>query len=503
MNPLKKLAGQTAIYGMSSMIGRLLNYLLVPIYTRVFIPSEFGVVAELYAYIAFLNVVLTYGMETSFFRHYNESDNKKKVFSTSFGSIMMSSMLFIIAIFLFKDGIASVIRYAANPEYILFVAFIVYLDALTVIPFARLRAENKAKKFAFLKLLNIGVNIGFNLFFIVLCPYLVNNNISENFLGPFIQMVYNPDIGVGYVFISNLIASAVTFLILFPSAFKMQSGIDIKLWKRMIMYALPLLIAGFTGIINETIDRVLIKFLLPADISMTQLGIYSACYKISIIITIFIQAFRFAAEPFFFSQAKSHNAKEVYAHVMKFFTIACLLLFLLIVMYLDVVKHFVGRDYHEGLKVVPILLIANLFLGVYYNLSVWYKLLNKTIFGAYFSITGALITITLNFMWIPVWGYVGSAWATLICYFSMMTLSYFIGRRYYKISYDVKRVVLYFVAALGLYGLSLFLNTHFTAYYIINTLCVLAFIVLVLKLELNERSLTTLKSLRQKENTEN
>ncbi len=485
MNTLKKLAGQTAIYGMSSMLGRLLNYLLVPIYTRVFMPSEFGVVAELYAYIAFLNVLLTYGMETSFFRHYNKENGRAQVFSTAFFSIFSTSLLFLGFVLLLRTPISELIRYSHHPEYIIFVAAIVVLDALGALPFARLRADNKPKTFAFIKLFNIGVNIGFNLFFIIFCPYVFNNNISPDFLQPVLDKVYNPDIGVGYIFIANLIASGSTLLVLLPSVLKTHLYFNIHIWKRMIWYALPLLLAGFTGIINETIDRILLKFMLPADVSMTQLGIYGACYKISIIITLFIQAFRFAAEPFFFAQASEKNAKDVYALVMKYFVITCLIIFLTITLYIDIFKHFVGSDYHEGLKVVPILLLANVFLGIYFNLSVWYKLLNKTIFGAYFSLIGAVITVVLNIIWIPQWGYMGAAWATLICYFVMMSLSFLFGRKYFKVNYDLKSIALYFSAALAIYGLSLIVAAQAEVnVLIINSFLLLSFVAVVYRFEL-------------------
>ncbi len=484
LNPLQKLAGQTAIYGLSSIIGRLLNYLLVPIYTRVFMPSDFGVVAELYAYIAFLNVLLTYGMETSFFRHYEMSANKNKVYFTAFFSLLITSVLFLCIVYIFLNQIASLIRYPNNQEFIVWLALIVAIDAITTIPFAKLRALNKPKLFALIKLLNIAFNIGFNLFFIVLCPYVVNNQETLPALYGFIDLVYNSSIGVGYVFIANLIASVLTLILLLPSIIKVRFEFDRILWKKMMVYALPLLIAGFAGIINETIDRILLKFLLPKDISMTQLGIYSACYKISIIITIFIQAFRFAADPFFFSQAKNEDAKSIYAAVMNYFIIACLIIFLLIMMYIDIVKYFVGENYHEGLKVVPILLLANVFLGIYYNLSIWYKLSGKTMYGAYLSIFGAVVTLLLNLLWIPIWGYVGAAWATMICYLLMMIASYIVGQKNYKVNYNIKKILGYFVLALSLFFLStLFINYAINLKLFLNSIIFILFIVIVLYIE--------------------
>jgi len=484
LNPLKKLAGQTAIYGLSSIIGRLLNYLLIPIYTRIFMPSEFGVISELYAYISFLNVFLTYGMETSFFRHYELSDDKHKIFSTSFISLFFTSVLFIGIVYFYSETIATLIRYPNHIEYIIWLAIIVALDAISTIPFAKLRADNKPKLFAGIKLLNIGFNIGFNLFFLVLCPYIIKNNVS--FLGAksIVEFVYDSSIGVGYVFISNLIASIMTTILLLPLIFKIKLDFDKKIWKEMLVYALPLLVAGMAGIVNETIDRILLKFLLPVGVSMAQVGIYSACYKISLFITIFIQAFRFAADPFFFSQAKNKDAKDIYASVMNYFIITCLGIFLIIMLYIDIVKHFVGVDYYEGLKVVPILLLANVFLGVFYNLSIWYKLSGKTMYGAYLSIFGAIITLILNFWWIPLWGYIGAAWATFICYFAMMIASYIVGQKHYNVNYNVRKSLIYFVLALGLFFVSVLIAPYVTHFkLIVNTLFLCCFFYVIYKTE--------------------
>jgi len=488
VNPLQKLAGQTAIYGLSSIVGRLLNYLLVPIYTRVFLPADFGVVAELYAYIAFLNVLLTYGMETAFFRYYELTENKNIVYFTGFFSLLTTSFLFLILVLASLPQLASLIRYPQNSEYILYLAFIVAIDAITAIPFAKLRAQNKAKMFALIKLLNIGFNIGFNLFFIVFCPYVVKNFQSSDTIFKIIELFYNRNIGVGYVFIANLIASIFTLLLLLPSIIKVKFEFDKTLWKKMILYALPLLIAGFAGIINETIDRILLKFLLPEDISMTQLGIYSACYKISIIITIFIQAFRFAADPFFFSQEKNKDAKKIYAAVMNYFVMACLIVFLGVMMYIDIVKYFIGKNYYDGLKVVPVLLLANIFLGVYYNLSIWYKLSGKTLYGAYLSIFGACVTLLLNFIWIPVWGYVGAAWATMICYLTMMIASYIIGQKNFKVNYNLKKIGGYFTLALSLFLISkLFSKYSINLKLLLNTAIFILFIVVIICVEKRKR----------------
>ena len=431
MNPLKKLANQTAIYGLSSVIGRLLNYLLVPLYTRYFIPAEYGVVTEIYAYVAFLVVLLTYGMETAFFRFSKKENNINKVYSTTLISILITSGIFIAIVLINSYSIATWIGYSNHKEYIEWFAIIVTLDAISAISFASLRAEEKAIKFAIIRLTNIFVNIGFNIYFIVYQEY-----------------------GIEYIFISNLISSTVTILFFLPKMIKSSWIFEIKLWNKMIVYALPLLVAGFAGIINETIDRILLKHLLPnPDIASSEIGLYGAFYKISIIMVLFIQTFRFAAEPFFFAQQNRSNSKKIYADVMKYFVIITTTIFLIVVIFYDYIKYFIGKEYHDerGFLVVSILLLANLFLGIYYNLSVWYKLTDKTKYGAKISIFGALITIALNFILIPIIGFLGSAIATLICYLSITIISYLLGKKHYPIPYNIKRICFYLFFMLCIY----------------------------------------------------
>lgn len=480
MNPLKQLAGQTAIYGFSSIIGRLLAYLLVPIYTRVFIPAEYGIVNEMYAYVSLLIVVLTYGFETGFFRFSEKEADKNKVYSTSLISLITTSSLFVFFAIIFSQPIADILRYPHNSEYVIWFALIIALDAVSAIPFAKLRAQNKAKRFATIKIINIVANILLNLFFILLCPYLKKHAIFESA----IDLVYKGRIGVGYVFISNLISSALTIVLLLPEILKIKYKFDFALWKRLMRYSLPLLVVGFAGIINETMDRIFLKYLLPENIALSQVGIYGACYKISIIITLFIQSFRFAADPFFFSQAKHENAKQVYADVMKYFVIICAFIFLCVMLYIDVVKYFVGEKYYEGLPVVPILLLANMCLGIYYNLSIWYKLTDKTSFGAYISIIGAIVTIVLNVWWIPLIGFMGSAWATFICYASMMIISFFYGQKHYHINYNIVRILGYVALSIGLYFISVYIKPANTILlYSFNTLLLLVFTGVVMYVE--------------------
>jgi O-antigen/teichoic acid export membrane protein len=480
LNPLRKLAGQTAIYGLSSIIGRVIGYLMIPVFTRVFLPAEYGISNELYAYSSLLLVLLTYGMETAFFRFSEIESDRNKVYSTSLISLLITTGIFIIIAICTAGPIANLIRYPDHVEYIIWFALIVSMDALTAIPFARLRAANKAKRFATIKLLNIFFYVALTLFFLVLCPYLLKNDI----LTGVVSSIYKREIGVGYIFIANLIASTLTIVLLLPEYLGIKFRFDLALWKRMMPYALPLLIVGFAGIINETMDRVFLKFLLPSDVAMAQVGIYGACYKISLIMTIFIQAFRFAAEPFFFSHARESDARKIYADVMKYFVIICSFIFLITMLYLDVVKYFVGTKYYSGLPIVPILLLANMFLGIYFNLSIWYKLTGQTKWGAYISVGGAILTIILNVAWIPWIGYMGSALATMICYFSMMVVSFFLGQRHFRVPYDLLSNVVYIFLAIALYLFSQWLFPGYTAEHrnmrlVVNTGLLLFFIFII------------------------
>ncbi|MBI4945395.1 MAG: oligosaccharide flippase family protein [Bacteroidetes bacterium] len=472
MNPFKRLASQTAIYGLPTIIGRLLNSFLVPLYTYNFSPSEYGTVNEMYAYVSFLIIVLTYGMETALFNfsrlHTDPSGaGKQKVYSTILTSVIITSGIFIAGLIIFSQPIANLIRYPDHPEYITWFALILGLDAVSAIAFAKLREQNKARRFAVIRSINIAVYVGFNLFFIVFCPKVLQH--PDSFLYSIVQKIYSPEIGIGYIFISNLIASAVTLLMQLPSIFRnltlrpspagegRRGEVDFSLLKPLFLYSFPLLIAGLAGMTNETMDRILLKYLLPADTSLAQVGIYGACYKISIIMTMFVQTFRYAAEPFFFSHAKEENADKVYAQVMNYFVIICMLIFLGTMMNLSWIKYYLGgkgNAYWEGLNVVPILLLANFCLGVFFNLSIWYKLSDKTRYGAYLTILGAVITLIGNFVFISLYGYMASAWATLACYAVMMVASYLLGNKHYPVNYDLKRFFGYVTLSLILYALS-------------------------------------------------
>ncbi len=444
MASLKKLASETAIYGMSTIVGRLLNYLLVPLHTRIFNPSEYGAVTELYSYVAFFTVVLTYGMETAFFRFCQKQD-QDKVFSTSFNSILISSAVFFALVAGFASPIAHFLDYPNHTEYITLFAAILALDALASIPFAMLRQLKRPIKFAIIKNINIGLTIILNLYFLMLCPYLQIHH-PDNFL----LQTYNPAIGIGYVFYANLAASLITIPLLWKEISGVKNGFDTKLWMELFLYAFPILVVGLAGMINE--------FLMPNNENvMNHLGIFGANIRFAVLMNLFIQAFRYAAEPFFFSQSKNADKDKTYARVMHYFSIACMLIFLLVTLFIHQFKGFIGPKFHEGLGIVPILLLGNMFLGIYYNLSIWYKLSDQTKYGAYISLFGAVLTISLNMILIPAFGYHGAAWVTFITYFSITVVSYWFGQKKYPIPYNLKKFSTYLAFALAVFFLHKFL----------------------------------------------
>lgn len=459
-NPLKKLAGQTAIYGLTSIVGRLLNYLLVPLHTHHilgFSTGEYGVITEMYSYVAFLVIILAWGMETAYFRFSTKDGfNQKQVYSTIIITLFISTATFIASSFFFAQPIAEFLQYPDNSEFVTWFAIIVGLDALTSIPMARLRKEEKAFHFAFVNIANIVVNIGLNVFFLM---YIVPNGKAgeTNWL---IDLCYSEDITVGYVFIANLIASGVKCLLLLPIILKINGSFKPGLLKTLFLYGSPLLIGNLAIIINEVLDKPMLKWVMLDELgtqaATENVGIYGACAKIAILMSMFVQAFRYAAEPFFFNKEKEENAKQIYANVMKYFVIICALIFLGVTLYIDIVKYFISsEDYWVGLQVVPILLLAYICYGVFYNLSVWYKLTGKTQWGMYIPLIGAGCTIVLNLWWIPIYGYMGSAWATLVAYSVMMLVSWFVGQRHYKIDYPIGRMFFYLLLA-GAAGLILY-----------------------------------------------
>lgn len=451
MSGIKKLAGQTLWYGASSIAARFLNYLLTPYLTYKMATETYGDMSILYAAIPFLNVIFTYGLETAYFRYAKTKEEHQQVYNTATISLIFSTSVFTSLLVLFNKPIAHLLRLDAHPEYITWCAFIIGFDALTTLAFAKLRYEERPRRFAMFRIANIILYMAGVFFFLSVCPRLYGKNPNS-----FIHAFYDPTNQVGYVIIANLIASAGTFLLLFKEFFSFQWKFDAKLWKEIILYASPLILAGFAGMINETFDRIMLGWWSTAPTLLekkSQVGIYSACYKLSILITLFVQAFRMSAEPFFFKQSQGQQPQKVYARVMKFFVIVICFMFLLVMLFLDIWKHFIDHHYWSGLKVVPILLLANMFLGIYYNLSIWYKLSNKTIAGAWITVIGAMITLVINYTLIPSFGYMACAWATFLCYGSMMVVSFIWGQKAYRVPYAWKKLTAYILISVALYGL--------------------------------------------------
>ncbi|WP_210514151.1 lipopolysaccharide biosynthesis protein [Hymenobacter terricola] len=455
MSVVKKLASQTAVYGVSSIVGRVLTYLLVPIYTGAFSAAEYGVVTGLYAYVSFLNVVFTYGMETTFFRFANRlGTDRQELYDRVMSLLLVSTAVLTAGLMLLARPLLGLLEIPPGHEqYAIWVALILGLDALTAIPFARLRLENQARKFATIKLAGIVANVVLNLFFIVLCPAVLSGKWLP-VLQPLVAHVYDPTVGVGYIFLSNLFASGLTLLLLWRELLDFQFQLNLAFLKPLLQYAYPLMLMGLAGMVNETLDRILLPKWLPANFypgqsSLTAVGIYGACYKLSIFMSLVIQAFRYAAEPFFFAQSTEKNSPATFAMIMKWFTLCCAVIFVGISLNVeDIGPLFLRRpEYLQGLIVVPILLLANLFLGVYYNLSVWFKLTDKTYYGTYIGAGGAVLTIALNFLLIPLMGYLGSAIATLACYFLMAILCWRLGDRHFPVPYPALRLGLWLLFA--------------------------------------------------------
>lgn len=485
MSDIKRLASQTAVYGIPTIVGRFLNYFLVPLYTYNIATQDYGVVSELYAYVAFLMIILTYGMETAFFR-FSQDYDKSKVYNTALFSLMVSTTLFLLITFLSLSPICSAMQYSNHKTYIALFLIILALDALRAIPYALLRRENMAKRFAFIKTVDIFSNILFNLFFIALCPILYVKGFY------IITSWFNPNDLVLYIFISNCLASFISFILLIPQFSQFRFNIDFKVLKRMLVYGFPVMIGGLAGMVNETFDRIALKHLVTipdnitdtakiAEYKMSQIGIYGACYKLSIVISLFIQAFKFAAEPFFFSKMKQQDAKKSYSEVMTAFVIFLCFIFLVVMGYIDLFQYFMGKDYRIGIMVVPILLMANIFLGIYYNLSIWYKVSDKTKYGAYIALIGAAITLIGNYFLVPILGYKGAAWTTLICYFVISLLCYLIGQKFYPVAYKVKRIAFYILFSIGLYSVMYYLQDNIQNIMLrlaINTALIIVYLVL-------------------------
>lgn len=448
MSSVKSLLGQTAIYGLPTIVGRLLNYFLVPLYTYFLPLDKYGIISELYAWVAFLIVLLTFGMETAFFKFFNDKKDKDEVFKNSFLTVLGINLLFLLLLLFFNQDIADLLLYSDHNEYIVLLGIIVCIDASSALPMAKLRSENKALKFSLIHFTAIGINILLNLVFFF---FFYNES--------------HPHEGVFFILIANLVSSLVKPIGTYSDFIGLKLKYNAVLAKEMFKYAIPLVIAGFAGIINETLDRVMLKQLLynrgglSLKAAEAQLGIYSACYKLAMIVTIFLQAYRYAAEPFFFANAKDENRNKLYAKIMNYFIAFVCLVFIGVALNIDVFKHFIRNEaFWVGLDVVPILLVANVFLGIYFNQSIWYKLSGQTKFGAYIAIGGGVITVAVNVIFIPIYGFYASAWATLIVYGLQMIASYLLGQKYYPIKYNLRKFGLYFGLALTLYFIAYVVN---------------------------------------------
>lgn len=488
MSTLKALAGQTFWYGLSSIVGRFINYLLTPLLVTIFAAPEYGKITTLFTIAAFLNIIFTYGMETSYFR-YSAIQPEQKVFNTTSTSILISTVLLTLLIAIGVPWIAEFLEMPSNPEYVWWVLLIVALDTLCVLPFARLRFLNRPIKFATIRILNILINVSLVVFFLVICKGAYERG-EDNFF----TSIYDPTIEIGYVIIANLIASGLTLIFLLKEFLGFRFHLPINFWKEIMLYAWPLIIVGFGGMVNETIDRIMLLKLYPGttEQAFAQSGIYSANYKLAVIIVLFIHAFRMGAEPFFFRSSTSQNAPIIYARVMKFFIITCCFCFLGVVLFLDIWKYFMGTanpEYYTGLKVVPILMLAKLFLGAYYNLSIWYKLTNRNLTGAWITLGGAAITLIINWLLIPVIGYMACAIATFLCYGFMMVVSYSLGQKFYPIPYAWKKLLAYVTTCVLLFGIHqafLLLNMNVWVNRGVGLIFVGLFALLVIRVEAKE-----------------
>ncbi|MBP0902828.1 lipopolysaccharide biosynthesis protein [Mariniflexile gromovii] len=448
MSGLKTLFKQTAIYGLATVVPRMFSFFLVPLYTEFLPKAEYGQVTIIFAYMIFFNVILAYGMETSFFRFYNKEDQKESVIQTATISIFWSTMLFLLLALFFRQNISNYIN--IDVQYVTYTIWILVLDALVIVPFSKLRAFQKPTYYAVLKIGNVIINLSLNLFFLILLPKLATQNQDGIW-----NSIYIENFQVGYIFVSNLVASFLTFIFLSQNYVRLKWKFNFNLWKKMMKYGLPILIAGIAFAINEQFDKILLAKLLPPNIADAEVGVYSACYKIGLFMVLFRTAYSLGIEPFFFSHAKNENAPQTYATVTKYFVIFGSFIMLNVIVFADLFKQLLIRDpsYWVAMKVVPLIILANFFLGIYTNLSVWYKLIDKTYIGAYISLIGAVVTLVLNFWLIPKPGYFGSyygsAIATIGAYGSMMLISYYLGRKQYPIPYDIKKIALYLSLSIG------------------------------------------------------
>ena len=451
MSLYKSLFKQTAIYGLATVLPRIISFILNPIFVYYLTDTtKMGAMSVIFSYLVFFNVIVSYGMETSFFRFYNSEENKSKVISTAIISLFWSSIGFLTLFLLFRKDLA--LWSEINVEYIVFAIWILTFDALAIIPFSKIRAEGRSIKYAAIKILNVIIYLFLNVFFLIFLP-----DIAKESSNPFIQTIYNDDFQIGYIFVANLIASLITLLFVLPDYFKIKWEFDAELWKKMMRYGLPILVAGIAFAINEHFDKILLDWM---HVDLAAIGAYSACYKIGMFMVLYRTAYTLGIEPFFFSHAKNENAPQTYATITKYFVIFGSFICLGVIVFADILKLIlVPREiYWVAMDVVPLIVLANFFLGIYTNLSVWYKLINKTKIGAYISIVGALVTLGLNLLLIPVLSYMGSAIATIFAYGTMMFISYWLGQKKYPIPYDKKSIFSYLVLAIVLSGLSFYIE---------------------------------------------
>ena len=452
---MKRLAKETAVYGLSSIVGRFLNWMLVPMYTRVLTDTgDYGIVTNLYGWTALLLIILTYGMETGFFRFINKKEEQEpeRVYASVLYCLMASSMLFALLVLLALGPISGALGYGDHPEYVGMMAGIVAVDAFCCIPFAYLRYQGKAWRFAGIKLANIFLNIILNIFFLIVCPWLHQHAPGV------VDWFFLPDYGVGYIFVANVFTTLLTLILLVPDLLPgLRAKVNIATLRQILAYSFPILLLGIAGIFNQTADKILFPFLFEDKAyANEQLGIYGACFKIAVVMVMFTQAFRYAYEPFIFARYKKDDNMVAYAEAMKYFILLALLIFLGVTFYLDILKYFVGEAYYPGLRVVPIVMLGELFFGIYFNLSLWYKLTDQTYWGAYFSAIGCVATVLIILLFAPRYGYMACAWASFACNLVMMLLSYFIGQKKFPIHYDLRSAFLYaglaavlFVAGMG------------------------------------------------------
>lgn len=479
MANLRSLVKDTAIYGISSIAGRFINYLLVPIQTAAFAAGggEYGVVTNIYAYTALLMVILTYGMETTFFRFINKTeDDPMRVYSTVLVSVGVSSLLFVIAVFALLPQIAGFMKYPDHPDWVAVMFVCVAIDAFKCIPFAYLRYQKRAIKFACLQLVNIILNIILNLTYLIVLPALR--------LNPFGLYDDKFTLNVGMVFYINLVCTAVVVVCFWHELTGFRYRFDRALWGKMMRYAWPLLILGIAGILNQTLDKIIFPYLYTGADEKAQLGIYGAATKIAMIMAMITQAFRYAYEPFVFGKAKDRDSRDTYAKAMKYFVIFTLLAFLAVIGYMDILRYVIrDRSYWPGLRVVPIVMAAEIMMGIYFNLSFWYKLIDKTIWGAWFSGVGCLVLILVNVIFVPRYGYMACAWGGFAGYGTAMLLSYFVGQKHYPINYPVKEMMLYVGVALVMFAAMRFANADLPVWAAmsVNTLLILLFMAMIVK----------------------